>query len=211
MNCRTLLLLALVAAGCGGTGSSNSGTTGGDPFETGASRAIKVTYIRYNLEPRAKRWEPEYRIMLSDGWRQKNGQSPREPQFTKIFRHPFLAESIPDEVLVVLAREMVRAGLNDLRDTTIDRINTEELKKIERLSTQDPNVIERVKVLRIINIETEDFKKTVTFYDNDDRLMGPPSRDSLSFKFSLVEREVIKVAVQYTVQIRIEANPAIPK
>ncbi len=96
MRCKIagLLLAGFVVAGCqagGGSGGGDPVDNGGDPFQPGvAGKAIKVTYIRFNLDPRTKRFVPEYRIMLSDGWRVKNGRSPREP-FLKLYKNPFMA------------------------------------------------------------------------------------------------------------------------
>jgi hypothetical protein len=50
-------------------------------------------------------------------------------------------------------------------------------------------------------------KKTVTAYDNDDRTVG----GVMAQKFVLVERQVIKVANAYTVQVTYEKPPMIPK
>ena len=203
MRC-SVVLLGLIAAGCSGGGGGGGATdTSGDPYASSETvRPIKVTYVRFNWDKRLRKWTPEYRIMLSDGWRQKMGQSPREP-FTRMYKSPFLADSIPDELLARLVREMVRAGLNDLHDTSLDRINLEAYKRAERFG-EDQRSHEEIAKLRLINVETESMKKSVAFGDNLD------SREQAD-RFVKVEREVIKIANAYTVQITIEASPAVPK
>jgi hypothetical protein len=198
MRC-SLVLLGLIAAGCAGGGGASD--TSGDPYTAGETvRAIKVTYLKFSFDKRLRKWTPEYRIMLSDGWRQKMGQSPREP-FTRMYKSPFLADSIPDEILAQLVREMTRAGLNDLHDTSLDRINLEAYKRAERLPE---SAQEEIAKLRLINIETESMKKSITYGDNIGSLEEAQ-------RFVKVEREVIKIAYAYTVQITIESAPAVPK
>ncbi len=192
-----------LAPGCRGGGGSNP--MDGDPFAAPQVKAIKVTYIRFNWDPKNKRFVHEYRIMLSDGWRQKNGQNPREP-FTKLWRDPFKAESIPDTVLDNLVKEMEKFGLNDLNSRAADSINLEELKKVEKLPYERSAEVLR---WRIINLETDAGKKTVTFIDNDDRAVVNNGPQAL--KFSKVEMQVIKVAAQYTVQVTYDTPPMIPK
>ncbi len=195
------LVLGLVACQ-GGAGSNTSNNNGEDPFTPGETgKAIKVTYIRFNFDPRTKKYVPEYRVMLSDGWRAKNGRSAREP-FLKIYKNPFLAESIPDVVLAELVGSMIKFGLNDLRSTTPEMVDLQQLKAIEK--TNQAEVAMR---WRIINVETDDIKKTILFPQNDDR----PSTTGFAAKFAKVEREVIKVAVQWTVQVTYEAPPLVPK
>ncbi len=201
MRC-SFVLFGLIAAGCAGGGGGGGATdTSGDPYTSSETvRPIKVTYLRFNFDKRLRKWTPEYRIMLSDGWRQKMGQSPREP-FTRMYKSPFLADSIPDEILAQLVREMVRAGLNDLQDTSLDRINLQAYKRAEGL----PETAQKeIASLRLINVETESMKKSVAFGDNIDSV-------EQAQRFTKVEREVIKIANAYTVQITIESSPAVPK
>lgn len=188
----SLCLLLLTAAGCGSP--SGGAPADRDPFNPATARAIKVTYVRFNQDPRTRRFVPEYRVMLSDGWRLRHGKSAREP-FAKLFRNPFLAESIPDSVLDLLAREMIRFGLEDLRDRPMESINLQELSRV----IQTPHA-ELAARWRIINVETDRLKRTVVYQDQ----MTDPE---LAMKFVKVEREVIKVAVQYTAQVSVEAPP----
>ena len=65
--------LALLLAGCGGTSTSRPD----DPPE-GEVAPIKISYFRAYAEPRTQRLEPSYRAVMSHGWKDRLGESPRD-------------------------------------------------------------------------------------------------------------------------------------
>ncbi|MBI2932859.1 MAG: hypothetical protein HYY16_14535 [Planctomycetes bacterium] len=196
----TIALLAtsawLLTNGC----SSPRGPQEPAPAE---GKAVKITYIRFNLDPRTRLNRHEYRILVSEGWRSKHG-APRDA-FAKLYRDPFQG-TVPDAVMMQLLEEMRRRGFEELRETSLRAIDPRTLAKVEKSPDEELG-----KKWRIIHVETDDFQKTVTFADNDDRLLGTPGKDQLAFKFGKVETEVLKVAFLYTALVSYEAPPMIPK
>lgn len=177
-------------------GTPSSANAPSDPFAANEGKAIKVTYIRFNWDDKARQFVGTYRIMLSEGWVKKYGASPREP-FPRVFPRPYRGEGIPDSMMELLISEMVRFGLHDLNATTADRVDLEALKRVER--STDYNVVAG---WRMINIETDTIRKTVIAKDN---LL------ELGQKFNKVETQVVRVANMYTVQVTVERLPTIPK
>lgn len=193
MRWRNIVCSVLAVAGCSGTGTGDSAT----PPEMGD--ALKVTYIRFNLDPRTKRYVPEYRIMISRSWRTRFGDDPREP-FAKLFRRgsraPFFGE-VPDEKMRGLLREMERKGLAKLVSTAPEEIDLVGLTQVEKSQTDPPYT-------RIVTVGGEKGHKSYLFRNNN------ASEEALK-AFVQCEREVIKMGVQYTAQVSAEAVPLIPK
>ncbi len=195
MRWRNTVCSCVLVAGCSGTGS-DSGGDGAAP-ETGD--VLKVTYIRFNLDPRTKRYVPEYRIMISRSWRTRFGDDPREP-FAKLYRRgsrsPFFGE-VPDEKMRGLLREMDRKGLAKLVSTTPEDVDLVGLAQVEKSPTDPPYT-------RIITVGGEKGHKSYLFRNNN------AAEETLK-AFVQCEKEVIKMGVQYTAQVSAEAVPILPK
>lgn len=191
--------LALAAvSGCGSTGGGVAANTRPE-LDAQASKVIKVSYIRFQWSRQRSRWAPEYRIMLSESWKRQYGANPREP-FSKLYRNPYRAESVPDAQMQLLVREMLNRGFADLQGREATSISLDDLQRLERMPQAANDVVQG---WRIMTIETETMKKTVVRADNIE------SQDSQR-KFAMAEWEVIKFANQYTVQINVETQPVIP-
>jgi hypothetical protein len=212
----SLVLAAAILSGCagdGGGGSSMKGTdepSFRDPDATGGN-PIKVSYVRFNeeqdLNTRAVKFVHHYRYMLSQGWRNRKGPRALEP-FERIWRDIYKAEEVPDNVMGELVRRMMAAGFGDLKETPIDRINLESLKRIEKMN--DRATGQRT---RYISVETGSMKKTASYEDNDDSHMGPKGRikGPLVEKFLAVEQEMLSVMSAYTVMSSVETDSTMPR
>ena len=203
------LVAAVLAAGCAG---GDGGGTAAEPWSsTGDSdpdgKIIKVSYVRFIAEQDAKthqtRFVHNYRFMLSQGWTNRRGPRAKEP-FEKLWRDSFRAESVPDRVMEELVRRMNAAGLNELKDTSLDRIDLETLRRLDR--SDDLKTATR---MRIITVETDRGRKTVTYYDNDDSRAG--TMGPLTKRFLAVEQEMLKVMAQYTIQVSVETDSTMPR
>jgi hypothetical protein len=64
--------------------------------------------------------------------------------------------------------------------------------------------------MRIITVETEKFRRTVTYDGNDDS-RPPGDMGPLTKSFLACESLVQKVAGANTVQVRVEKHPAVPR
>ena len=212
---RTRFSIAIMAAaflaGCAGGGGGGTNEAAGpsfsDPDLTGGT-PIKVSYVRFNAEqdmnnPRVTNFVHHYRYMLSEGWKNRKGPRSLEP-FEKIWKDIYKAESVPDNVMQEFVKKLMDAGFGDLRETSLDKVNLETLKRIER--TNDRPTGQRT---RYITIETETYKKTVCYADNDDSRAGV--KGPLTDKFLKVEEALIPVMSAYTILTSVESRSAMPK
>ncbi|HKS17091.1 MAG TPA: hypothetical protein VJU16_07245, partial [Planctomycetota bacterium] len=205
-------VVAAALSGCGESGGNGPATnpnnepTFRDPDLSGGT-PIKVSYVRFNEEQdsmtRVTKFKHHYRYMLSRGWKNRRGPRSHEP-FERLRWTAYKAEEVPDNVMEELVKRLMALGFGDLRETPLDRINLEELRRIEKMN-------DRVKGqrTRFITVETETFKKTVAYYDNDDSRggkMGP-----LTQKFIAVETEALNVMQAYTVFIEAETDSSMPR
>ncbi|MBI4564958.1 MAG: hypothetical protein HY716_09735 [Planctomycetes bacterium] len=188
--------ISSLLAGCGGSHAQLSDAELFGPDE-GRGLAIKVSYLRYDYRPdpktRTNRLGHSYFLMMSEGWKNKRGSDANEP-FQKIFRDPFYSDSIQDEILIALVRRMEAAGFHELRETPLESIDLDLLRRVEQ--TQDARTAGRI---RVITVETDKFRKTVTYNDNDDARGTEPG--PLNTIFWHVQREILLLAPQYTVQV----------
>lgn len=203
---RSAWLGLLILAGCAGTpGGPEVPST---PPDEEAPKIIKVSYLRYDYvaDPRTqqKKWIHSYRIMLSEGWTARD-RSPRE-RFLAIYRDPFFCDSVPDEVLARLVEEIRRKGFDQLQGRDVESINLDDLKRAERTGEKDV-----LKWKRIIQVETDTWKKCVTLEDNDDTARGAKPVGPLTRAFLDVERAVLQVAMSFTIQVTVEKDPARPR
>jgi hypothetical protein len=215
------MVAAAVLAGCSGGGGANeaAGPSFRDPDTTGGTPVkvsyVKVSYVRFNEEqdmnnPRVSKFVHHYRYMLSEGWKNRRGPRAMEP-FEKIWRDIYKAESVPDNVMQELVQRMMAAGFADLRETPMERINVEALRRIER--TNDRATGQRT---RYITVETEKFKKTVSYADNDDSRADPSTpgariKGPLMEKFLAVETAMLNIMSAYTIMTSVETESSMPK
>lgn len=195
-----------VLAGCAGDGGPDRSPdynwdSAGDADSAGA--AIKISYLRFDMAPDAPgqkggRWIHTYKYTLSRGWMIKRGDSPREP-FERIWkRSAYIGENIHEARMMEVVRKLDDVGIRELKETPLTAINLESLRRIEQA-----NDAEAAKKTRIITVETDNYRRTVTSYDN-----GDPG----SFKrFTAVEREVIKWLYANTVMVSKESQSTMPK
>jgi len=148
-----LALACALLAGCAGGGESSDEASYLDPDTPG--KAIKVSVVWFpppDKDPRTKvaNWRHQYRYMLSQGWVNKRGKSTKEP-FEKIYRDPWMAdEGVQDSLMEALVRRLEEVGLGRLKETPLEMINIEALRRIER--TNDGATAQRT---LIITVETE--------------------------------------------------------
>lgn len=196
MAWRSIVLSVLTLAACESTGSNSSDTEGPDPAQ---GKVLKVTYIRFHIDERTRKPVPEYRVMLSAAWKARYGESPNEP-FAKLYRRgsrsPFLGE-VPDDKLVNLLRELDRKGIETLVSKDPEDVDLVMLQNAER----NP---QKAELTRVITVGDEQGSRSYIYSDNQ------LSTEHIK-AFVTCEREVIKLAVQYTAQVSVGTNPVVPK
>lgn len=124
MNTRSIafsLGLAAFLAGCGDGGTAVRPSGEGPPGEV-----LKISYFRVNLEPKTKRPEPTYKVVMSESWRQVLGEGPREP-FQKAAPNKVFKGFANDPVMAKYVRELRSLGLDKLRSQNPDDCNPNDL------------------------------------------------------------------------------------
>ena len=201
----SLLLAVAILAGCSGGGSQGSSATSGDWDSASDSPgvAMKISYLSFQPQTDAKGattgWKHAWKYMLSQGWMNKRGPSPREPfEKTPWRRDAFVGENIHDIRMSEMIDRLKAAGLEELKDTPLNQLDFEKLKRIEL--TGDKDAASRT---RIITVETENFRRTVASYDNH--------TPGLVERFRAVEREVIKCVFANTIQVTKDSHSTMPR
>ncbi len=202
-------LLVLVVAGCA-TDSPPPIRKGVPEQPAGEGRAIKVTYYRFQKSPKglpqstdkkSEELHPEYYVMLSRGWKQKRGNYAGEP-FEKSVPHPFKGLDISDNVLQQLAEELDAKGWQELPDCDLTKLGPIQLLNMERTAKSNPT---EAAVMRYVTVETPTSKKTVC---RRDVLLGG---EEISRKFAECELLVMRMAMQYTIQVSVGGSTLVPK
>lgn len=206
------LIAAVALSGCAesGGGKMSSMETDGPSFrdtDTSGGTPIKVSYVRFNEQQdpqtRVNRFQHWYRFMLSQGWMNKKGPRAHEP-FERIWRDAFKAEGVGDKVMEELVRQMMAAGFGDLHETPMESIDVKALQRIEK--TNDRVAAQRS---RYITVETEGYRKTVSYNANDDSRGGKIG--VLTQKFIDVEKVLNNVMGTYTIQVTTQSDSSMPR
>jgi hypothetical protein len=198
------VLVLAAAAGCSGDGGSNRSPDynwdSSDPGSTGV--AIKLSYVRFDPDTDAKgrqgKWVHQYKYMLSEGWMVKRGPSPREPFERHWRRGAYVGENIHDQRMIEMVQKMDAAGFRQLRETPLNQIDIEKLKRIEQTGDRDA-----AQKTRIITVETENSRRTVTSYDNADPASAKIFHD--------VERLVVIFVFGNTIQVTKDTQSTMPR
>lgn len=200
---RSLILAASLLAGCGGggTGTSDFSEPSFRDVDPSGGTPIKLSYVAFQPKTDAKGtptgWKHTYKYVLSTGWMNKRGPSPREP-FERLWRDAYVGQNIHDARMVELLKILDAAGFRELQETPLARIDLERLRRIEQTGDK-----EAATKTRIITVETEEFRRTVTSYDNHD--------PGIVEKFIKVEREVIKFVFANSIQVTKEGTSTMPR
>lgn len=101
----TLLLLA----GCGGGGSSQA-----VPDTEDGLAILKITYFRALPEPKTKRPEPTFRSVMSESWRDRVADGPREP-LAKAAPGKVYMGYISDLEMSRYVKKLKELGIDDLK------------------------------------------------------------------------------------------------
>ena len=123
-----VLLGSLLAALLSACQSGSSGSGGATATSTDELAILKISYFRALPEPRTKKLEPTYRVVMSRSWQDRVGDSPKEP----------VARAAPGKIYLgyVVDAEMVRwvkklkeFGIDDLKPRNPDELNPEDFNR----------------------------------------------------------------------------------
>lgn len=215
----SLVLAAAMLAGCaGGGGGGGSASPGSNELtfrdsDTSGGKPIKISYVRFveltDPQTGKSKFVHQYRYMLSQGWMNLKGPKAHEP-FERIWRDAFVAHSVADPTMEEIVRNMMSKGFGELRETQVDQRKIDEIRRIEK--TLDKVAGQRT---RYITVETDNYKRTVCYLDNDDS--KPPTQGRpgtigpLTQKFCDVESVINPVLGSYTILVGVQNDSTMPR
>jgi len=104
-----LSLLALLHPGCGGGGGGST-----VPESADGLYIFKITYFRPMPEAKTKRPEPTFRAVMSESWRDRVANGPREP-LAKAAPGMVYLGYIPDSEMFRYIKRLKEMGIDDLK------------------------------------------------------------------------------------------------
>ena len=186
----SLLLAALL--GCAPSGSSDSSDA---PAEEGSP--LKISYFRAYPEPKTKKLEATYKAVMSATWRERVGESPRDP-LVKAAPGKLYLGFLSDVELAKYHRILKEFGIEKLRSQETDGLNPQLLNRLALDST-------KTSFTRVITIASD--KKSRSYYYPDQQASGDPELIQIFVK---CESFVLRI-VEYSIQVGVSTpNRVIP-
>ncbi len=184
-----LSLAAASLAGCGGYPTLPWGESGD---------ILKLSYYRVNADPRTRKLEPTYRVVMSQSWREFRGEAPREP-FGKAAPGRVYSGFVGDGQMRACFADLTKAGIGGLQPSEPESYNPHDLHR----KAVHPVEYE---FTRVITIGTDKWHKS--FYYRDQQGTG-----DLKLIETFVRCERLASAyVQMSILIQSEAvGPPFPK
>jgi len=177
--------------GCGGGTDTRE-----DP--PGAGEILKISYFRAYTDPRTKQLEASYRVVMSNTWKDRVGESPRDP-IVRAAPRKLYTGFLTDSEMAKYVKLLREFGIEKL-----PAVNTEELKpeELNRLAL-DPR---STSYTRVITVATD--KGQLSYRYSDVHL---PGSEKLIPIFTKCEALVTRI-VEYSIQTRIYTDrSAIPR
>src|SRR5262245_1248200 len=121
--CRAAGLLALagVMSSCAGEGgvSSSAGPSSDDPA------ILKISYFRAFPDGKTKRLECFFRCVMSESWKDRMGEGPREP-LAKAAPGRIYMGYVADGKMALYMKRLKEFGLDDLQPCRTEDLNPEK-------------------------------------------------------------------------------------
>ena len=179
-------VLALAVPACGGSnGGAVSESSPDDPA------ILKLSYFRALPEPKTKKLEPNFRVVMSESWRDRMGDGPREP-LAKAAPGKIYMGYIPDVQMVRYVKKLKELGIDDLKPQPTESLNPEAFARLA-LNPQETSFT------RVLTIGDE--KGSRSYYYRDQQ----GSREQIE-KFVKCETFISR-ACEYAIQVRTMSDP----
>jgi len=120
-----LSLLAVVHPGCGG----GSGGSAAVPESEDGLYILKITYFRPMPEQRTKRPLPTFRAVMSESWRDRVANGPREPLAKAAPKEIYLGY-ISDAEMFKFIKRLKEFGIDDLKSRKPEDFNPDEFNRL---------------------------------------------------------------------------------
>lgn len=194
MSCRTIVCrlaaaaaLAMSAQACGGPsgGTIAEQSSSDDPF------IFKMSYFRALPEPRTKKLEPHFRVVMSESWRDRMGESPREP-LAKAATGRIYMGYVPDGHMSRYEKKLKELGLDDLKSRATETLDPEAFGRLSLNSAETT-------FTRVFTVGND--KGSKSYYYRDQQT----SRDLIE-KFVKCETFISR-ACEYAIQVTTKSDP----
>ena len=147
------LLVLPVAAGCGGGGGRSFNFDDGPAVEG----AFKISYFRAYPAARTKKPEPTFRVVMSETWKDRIGDNPRNPLIQaapgKIFKGFMF-----DRDILRLYKQLKGFGLHKLKYRDPKEWDFREMNRLARDPTQ-------TSFTRVITVGTDAWARSYYYRD----------------------------------------------
>jgi hypothetical protein len=180
------VLLALGA--CAGGGADGGGEAEGG----GQAAVLKISYFRAVENPRTKKLEPNYRVVISESWRDRLGEGVREP-FPRAAPGNIYRGIVPDARLQHYVQKLREYGMDDLVARTPDDFRPEELRRL----AEHPQESSYTRVFTV-----GDEKGARSYYYRDQQ-----KSEELIKKFFRCEAYVMSIMGGHTIRVQTGAEP----
>ena len=158
---------------------------------------LKISYFRAYPEPKTKKLEPTYKAVMSSTWRERIGESPRDP-LVKAAPGKLYLGFLSDVELAKYHRILREFGIEKLRSQETDGLNPPLLNRL----SIDP---QKTSYTRVITIASD--KKSKSYYYPDQQASGDPEMIQIFVK---CESFVLRI-VEYSIQVGVSTpNRVIP-
>jgi hypothetical protein len=185
-------LAALLLAGCSSSGGSGASE---DPLAVPEGAPLKISYFRAYPEPKTRKLEPTYKAVMSSTWRERIGESARDP-LEKAAPGQLYRGFLSDVELGKYHRLLQDYGIEKLRYQETDGLNPQVLNKLSLDAS-------KTSYTRVITIATD--KKSRSYYYPDQQV-----DPELIKIFVKCEAFVLRI-VEYSIRIGVSSpNRAIP-
>lgn len=190
----SLLLTALLA--CAPSGPSENADA---PLEEGAP--LKISYFRAYPEPKTKKLEATYKAVMSATWRERIGESPRDP-LVKAAPGKLYLGFLSDVELNKYHRLLKEFGIERLRYQETDGLNPQILNRL----ALDP---QKTSFTRVITIASD--KKSRSYYYPDQQASGDPELIQIFVKCEAFVLRIVEYSIQVGVSTPNRLVPTNPK
>lgn len=196
MRSRRISWLSLwVVAGCSATTSPS--TSAPAPAE-GEADPLKISYFRAYPEPKTQKLEPSYRAVMSYGWKDRLGESPRDV-LVKAAPKKLYTGFLSDAEMRKYVRLLKDYGLETLVARDTETLNPQELNRLALHPVE-------TSFTRVITVATDKGSKSYYFRDQQ------KSKDFIE-KFVKCESFITRIT-EYSMQVRVvvpEKERVIPR
>jgi hypothetical protein len=191
-------LAALLLAGCAPAGDSGAAE---DPLNAPEGTPLKISYFRAYPEPKTKKLEPTYKAVMSSTWRERIGESPRDP-LEKAAPGQLYRGFLSDVELGKYHRLLQSYGIEKLRFQETDGLNPQLMNRL----SLDPT---KTSFTRVITIATD--KKSRSYYYPDQQTSGDVELIKIFVKCEAFVLRIVEYSIRVGVSTPNRVIPTTPK